>query len=455
MKEEVSNIFKTRREVESFIYTSYLRAIDNINTKLPDSQTRSPELTKELLCKVGNPDSKQRNILVTGSKGKGSVSRMISKLLEVHGYRVGLFTSPHLVNFNERIRINGIAISDENLIRYAEIIKPFVDEIEKKLPDNKYIGPVGITSVLAMLYFYDYKTDFNVLECGKGAKHDDVCMNDSELSVIGSVFLEHVPQLGNNLKEIAINKAGIIKRSQKAVFSAEQSEEVKKIIEEIAKKFKIELKKYGYNYKSKNIKICSQGTFFDVITTNKEYINIQLSLLGRHQAKNAAMAIGVAESLIGNLDQDRVRESFRNLTWPGRLEIVNQEPLTILDGCINRECALYVEEVIKEIGKDKIVFIIGIPDDKDYEGVLYKFRESAHNIIMTTTKHQNHKFLNRQKAKAMEILEHKYLFEGTVHESIKKAYGILGSDGLLVILGTQSLIRETKEFFCQDTTNLE
>ncbi|OPZ84980.1 MAG: Folylpolyglutamate synthase [Firmicutes bacterium ADurb.Bin419] len=433
----------------------YLRAIGNIDTRLPDSQTRSPELTKQLLGMVGNPDSKQRNILVTGSKGKGSASRMISKLLEMHGYRIGLFTSPHLVNFNERIRINGIAISDENLIRYTEIIKPFVDEIEKRLPDNKYIGPVGITSVLAMLYFYDNKTDFNVLECGKGAKYDDVCMNESELSVINSIFLEHVPQLGNNLKEIAINKAGVVKSSQKAVFSAEQAEEVTEIIEETTKKFKIELKKYGYNYKSQNIKLCSRGTCFDVVTDNNNYTDLQLSLLGRNQAKNAAISIGVAESLIGNLNQARVRESFRNLKWPGRMEIVNHNPLTILDGCINRESTGYVEEVIREIEKEKVVFIIGIPDDKDYEGVLYKFRESAYKIIMTTTKHQHHKFSDVQKVKAMQILEDKYLYEDTADDAIRKAYEILESNDLLVISGTQSLIRDTKEFFCQDTTNLE
>lgn len=454
INEEVSNIFRTRREVESYIYASYLRAIGNIDTRLPDSETRSPELTKELLSMVGNPDLRQRNILVTGSKGKGSVSRMISRILEMHGYRVGLFTSPHLVNFNERIRIDGVTISDEELIRYVEIIEPFVQKIQKNLPDNKYIGPVGIASVLAMLYFYDNKTDFNILECGKGAKYDDVCMINSELSVINSIFLEHVPQLGNNLREIAINKAGIVKASQKAVFSAQQSEEVIKIIDEEAKKNKIELKKYGYNYRVQNLELFNRGTNFSIITDRNTYSHIHLSLLGRHQAKNAAMAVGVVESLIGSLSEDRVRECFRNLFWPGRLEIVNREPLTILDGCINRECASYVEEVIREMGKERIVFIIGIPDEKDYEGVLHKFRESAYKIILTTTKHQHHKFSGVQKKKAMEILEDKYLYEDTAEDAIKKAYRILGKDDLLIILGSQSLIRDTKEFFSQDTINL-
>nr|WP_010251173.1 Mur ligase family protein [Acetivibrio cellulolyticus] len=451
----MSNIFETRRQVESFIYSSYLRAIKNIDIRLPDRETRTPKLTKQLLNMVQNPDSKQRNVLVTGSKGKGSVSRMISKLLEAHGYRVGLFTSPHLVNFNERIRINGIAISDENLIKYAEIVKPYVDEIEKKLPDNKYIGPVGLTSVMAMLYFYDNKTDFNIVECGKGARYDDVCMNESEISVINNVFLEHVPQLGNNLAEIAYNKAGIVKSSQKAVFSAEQPKEVSNIIEETAKNLKIELKIYGYNYISKNIKISSKGTTFDIITANKEYPNLQLTLLGRHQAKNAALAVGVAESLIGELDQIRVRESFRKLTWPGRLELVNLNPLTILDGCINRECASYVKEIIKEIGKEKMVFVIGIPDDKDFEGVLDEFSEDAYKIIMTTTKHQHHKFSSLQQVRALEMIKEKYLYKDIVDDAIREAYEILEGGGLLVILGTQSLIRETKEFFNQDTTNLD
>lgn len=448
-------IFQTRRQVENFIYSSYLRAIKNIDLRLPDSVTRSPELTKQLLNMVQNPDSKQRNVLVTGSKGKGSVSRMISKLLEYHGYRVGLFTSPHLVNFNERIRINGGAISDESLLRFAEIIKPHVDSIEKNLPDNKYIGPVGITSVIAMLYFYDNRTDFNVVECGKGARFDDVCMNESEISVINSIFLEHVPQLGRNLAEIAYNKAGIVKSTQRAVYSAKQSYEVGSIIEEAAKKLQIELKIYGYNYKSKNIRTSSEGTTFDLITDNNEYKEIRLSLLGRHQAENSALAVGVAESLIGKLEQSKVKECLEKITWPGRMEIVNRKPITVLDGCINRNSASYVKEIIKEFKKERTVFVIGIPDEKDFEGVLHEFREYAYKIIMTTTKHQHQKFSKQQLTKAYFTLKEKYLYIDTVDTAIRKAYEILADDDLLVILGTQSLIRETKVFFGQDTTNLD
>ena len=432
-----------------------MRAIGNILSNLPDRDTRNPILTKKLLNSLGDPDTKQRNILITGSKGKGSVSRMISKLLEVHGYKVGLFTSPHLVNFNERIRINGIAISEEDLIKYAHIIEPHVEVIEKLLPENVYIGPVGITSVIAMVYFLDCKTDFNVIECGKGARYDDVCMNESAASVINSIFLEHVPQLGNNIAEIAYNKAGVLKSSQKQAFIAEQQEDVFSVIRAAADELKVDLKVYGKDFESQNVRISSRGTNFDVKTVSRVYKDLQLLLLGRHQAKNAALAIGVVENFIGELYYEKVKSCLKKMTWPGRLEIINNSPLTVLDGCINRESSKYIKEILSEINKKEMVIIIGIPDDKDFEGVLLEFKQIAFKIILTTTKNQYLKFTNKQQCIASEMLGEKYLFEKSLDHAIEKAYEIISEEGMLLILGTQSLVREAKEFFNQDTTNLD
>jgi dihydrofolate synthase / folylpolyglutamate synthase len=448
-------IFCNKNDVENFIYSSYIRAAKSIPAGLPDKETRNPAFTKKLLRMLDNPDAKQRNILITGSKGKGSVSRMLSKLLEVHGYKVGLFTSPHLVNFNERIRINGKAISDDDLIKYSEIIKPYFNEIEIGLPENIYIGPVGTTAVISMLYFQDNNTDFNVIECGKGARYDDVCMLESEMSVINSIFLEHIPELGSNINEIAFNKAGIIKKTQSGVFTANQQECVLNIIKEVANELNVDVKVYGKDFSSRNIAVTNKGTEFDIETEMCVYKGIKLSLLGRHQANNAALAVKVAENLLGNLDLDLVKACFEKLTWPGRLEIINNTPLTVLDGCINRESAKYVKEVIKETGENKIIFIIGIPDDKDYVGVIAEFNEIAEKIILTKTKNQYLKFTEEQLLNAQKMAGDKYLFCKDVNDSINKAYGILDDNGAVFILGTQSLIRETKEYFNQDTTNLD
>ena len=213
-------IFTDAKETENFIYSSYMNACGKIPKDLPDIKTRNPHLTRTLLNRIGGPDKKQRNILVTGSKGKGSVSLMISKLIEVHGFKAGLFTSPHIVSFLERIRINGNAISDTDFVKYANVLEPEVLEIQKQLTGAAYIGPVGITAAISMLYYTNQKTDFNVLECGKGARFDDVSMINSEISVINTIFSEHIPQLGKDLEEIAYNKAGIINSTQKYTICA-------------------------------------------------------------------------------------------------------------------------------------------------------------------------------------------------------------------------------------------
>lgn len=159
--------FTSQSQVEDMIYSSYLRAINNITQTL-DEEVRKPELTRVLLDAVGSPDRNQKYILVTGSKGKGSTSRFISSLLSHLGYKVGLFTSPHLVDFNERIRVNGQAIATEDFVRLGNVIRGGFHQIEEQLAADEYQGPVGVALAIAALYFKEKGTDINVIECGRG-----------------------------------------------------------------------------------------------------------------------------------------------------------------------------------------------------------------------------------------------------------------------------------------------
>lgn len=449
------DIFTNIKEVESYVYESYMKASKYIKAGLPDKETRNPKFTRMLLDKLGKPDQNLYNILVTGSKGKGSISRIVSSLLQAHGYKTGLFTSPHLINFKERIRINGVAILDEELIKYANYIKPFIAEIQKNLPEDQYIGPVGISAVIAILYYRDNETQYNVIECGKGARYDDVNTIFSKASIINPVFEEHIPNLGNDIREIAYNKAGVIKETQDFVFSAHQGKEVVDAIKYEAMAKNVDLFSYGEDFVSSNIRIDPNGTYFDVRTKDSEYRNLKLRLLGRHQAYNAALAIAVVEKIIGGVDEDIVRACFENLTWPGRLEIISKNPTVILDGCINRECSKYIVEVLEEMGGKDITFIIGIPDDKDYMGVIQSIDHLASNIILTRTKNQHLKFIDNQYIEVKQIIGDKIYFEKTMDEAMGKANSIVSSDDIICIIGTQSLVKDTKELFNQDTLNLE
>lgn len=448
-------IFTNIKEVENFIYESYMKASPNIPSGLPDKDTRNPIFTRKLLDNLGQPDHKQYNILVTGSKGKGSASRLISSILQAHGYKVGLFTSPHLINFKERIRINGIAIKDEDLVKYANHIKPYVENIQQGLSDNTYIGPVGISAVIAMLYYLDNRTRFNVIECGKGARYDDVNMVFSRASVINTVFEEHMPQLGNNILEVAYSKAGVIKPSQDFTFSARQQSGVLDVIDNEANINKVKLLYYDRDFRCSEVKVTSRGTQFNVITKNNNYENLTLRLLGRHQAYNAAMAISVAENILKELDTGIISDCMKNLTWPGRLEIIGTNPTVMLDGCINKECAQYVSEVVQEIERRNTVFIIGIPDDKDYMGVVQSIEQLAGKVILTKTKNPHLKFEDNQYKKVKEVIGDKVSVTHNIDEAMDEARSIVSPEDMICIIGTQSLVKETKELFNQDTLDLE
>lgn len=447
-------IFTNAKEAEDFVYSSYMNAIDKIPKDMPDIMTRSPHLTGVLLDKTGKPDKKQRNVLVTGSKGKGSVSRMISKLIEAHDFKTGLCTSPHLVSFLERIRINGNSISENDFVKYANILEPYAAEVQKQLTGAEYIGPAGITAVLAILYYLDHKTDYNVFECGKGARYDDVIRLHSEASVINTVFLEHIPQLGSNLPEIAFNKAGIINSTQRFAVSANQQREARDIIQREAREKGVRLYSCGQDFLCENISIERNGTYFDVITRNSKYRNIKLNLMGRHQAYNAAIAICTAENLLEEVKEENVRRALECITWPGRLEAISRSPLTILDGCINRECAKHIREVVNEMGNTDVISIVGIPDDKDYEGVVCEMSDVSRRIILTTSKNKNLKFTTDQMDKTKLMLGEKLIYKAEIEDAIETAYNLVEGDGLVCIIGTQSLVRDVKEYFKQDTLNL-
>ena len=187
-----------RIQAEDYIYASYLRAERFQNYESKDSKKRNPALTKAII------DSLNRTpcVLITGSKGKGSVANMISQILQSR-HRVGLMTSPHITAFNERFRVNNLPISDSEFVSTVEALKEPFDQIESTLPSNVCISPMGIQAAIGLLYFSNKHTSYNVFELGKGAKYDDVNNINSSYSVINSIFLEHTRELGETVEKIA------------------------------------------------------------------------------------------------------------------------------------------------------------------------------------------------------------------------------------------------------------
>lgn len=445
-------MFKTAKEVEQFIYSSYVNHYKDIPGG-EDVHVRNPRIARDLLDRMGALDRKQKNIMITGSKGKGSLSVLVAKILQGHGYKIGLFTSPHLRDYRERIRIDGQAIPEADLIRIADQLQPHYDEIEAGLPRHKYVGPVGATAVMAMSWFHENKTDFNVVECGRGARYDDVNQIEGFTGGINKVFLEHVGPLGHNIDSVAHHKAGLIKKGMDAVYTAEQSKYPDRVLRYEARKFELPLYHYNTDFSAYDVRLTNEGTCFSVKGRLGDYRELKLSLLGRHQAENAALAIALCEGVLGReLDNEVLERVLPEIHWPGRMEILEKGPLVVLDGCISKESMRQVQEVVNFLEFKEIVTVLAIPEDKDYMGVLDMAREYKGKIIMTHADNDYLKFSPRQVEKARSI--YPVEFRESVPEAMELAKSLARNDSLVLLLGTQSFIKDVKAWYGQDTLNI-
>ena len=450
-----------RKEAEDFVYSSYLRAEKYHVYEEKDVERRHPEFTRELLRKKsGTPAA-----IVTGSKGKGSVSKMIAEILQTK-FTVGLMTSPHIEDFCERFQVNGEKVSSPLFSMLMEEIRPEIEEIDRKIPKEFCVSPMGIQADFALTWFRSRKTDFNVFECGKGAKLDDVNNILHDYAVINSVFLEHRRELGNTIAEIAEDKAHVITGREKAVFVGEQTEEALAVIRERAALLSVPLKLYGRDFWEENLRTEQTGIVFDLYVFGKRYRDIRLPLLGDFQAKNCALAMAVSETVFSdlsprsdmlpesprsamlpespemgeNLEMDAVRRRLSEINWPGRLELISGEPFILLDCCINRVSTKAVKAVLAERKIEKPVSIIAIPEDKDYRGVVQEMHPLSESVILTRTNNPHYHFSEKQCERiAEEGIATEWAEDFT--EAMKKAE----EKGLpIVILGTTSLLPEVK-----------
>ena len=437
----------TLKEAEDFVYASYLRAATHQDYASKDAGKRHPELTRSLL----RQKSFAPCVVVTGSKGKGSVGNMISRILQTN-LCVGLMTSPHITDFRERFRINDTMISEADFCRLMAEIRPEIFDIASDLPDSVCISPMGIQADLALIYFSEKHTDFNVFECGKGAKYDDVNNILHDYAVINRIFLEHTRELGDTLTAIAEDKSHVLTGEQKCVYFAEQEHEVLEVLVRRAEAMQVPYKIYGRDFRAENIRYTCSGMQFDVVIGQTVYPDLQIPLLGEHQAKNCALALAVCVDVMTDLYRESttfsmpaVRENLSLLHWPGRMEILRSDPFVLLDACINSASCENVREVLQHLGIQNCTVIVGIPEDKDYVGVVRSMKDMTGRIILTKSGNPHYHFSQKQQ----EFLAREEIpSEWT--DSVEQALTLAGScPDPIVILGTTSVISEVEQIFRQ------
>ena len=357
----------TLKEAEDFVYASYLRAATHQDYAAQDAGKRHPELTRSLL----RQKSITPCVVVTGSKGKGSVANMISRILQTN-LCVGLMTSPHITDFRERFRVNDTMISEVSFCRLMAQIQPEILDIASDLPESVCISPMGIQADLALTYFSEKHTDFNVFECGKGAKYDDVNNIRHDYAVINRIFLEHTRELGDTLAAIAEDKSHVITGEQKCVYFAEQKHEVQEVLIRRAEAMQVPYKIYGRDFQAENIRYTCSGMLFDVVIGDNIYPDLQIPLLGEHQAKNCALALAVCMDVMADLCREsdtlyifsepmcnQICRQLSAIHHPGRMELLSSDPFVLLDACIHSASCENVKDVLRHLGIQNCTVIVG------------------------------------------------------------------------------------------------
>ncbi|EPY2303842.1 bifunctional folylpolyglutamate synthase/dihydrofolate synthase [Clostridium sporogenes] len=368
----------------------YKEAREYIQSKAKFGSNLGLERTEKLLELLGNPHKRLRCIHIAGTNGKGSTTAMISAVLKEAGYKVGMYTSPYIEEFEERIQINNYNISKDD---FSHIITKVANVVEK-VENMGYGNPTEfeIITVAMFYYFCLKKVDFAVIEVGLGGRLDSTNVLEPILSIITSISYDHMNILGETLEEITYEKAGIIKKAP--VIAYPQKKESEKIIEKVCKEKKCELIKVEDNLINVKREIIQKniGQQSFKLKTKEDTYNICLSLLGEHQIKNCIVVILAIEKLIKlgiKIKKICIISALKKVKWPARLEIVNKNPLTVIDGAHNIEGIESLKNNVSKYFKyNKLILILGILKDKQVEDMI-KILVPLADRVLTVTPHND------------------------------------------------------------------
>ena len=360
----------------------YIHGVDKFGMRLGLDPIR------ELLRRLGNPEKNLNIIHISGTNGKGSTASFVSSVLVESGYKTGLYTSPFLERVNERIRLNGEEIDDQRLVDCVEKVKEKAEEIAKE--GLQHPTEFEIVTATAFYFYNEEKVDVLVLEVGLGGRFDATNVVDKTIvSLIASISKDHTKVLGDTLEEIAYEKAGIIKDEGK-VFLYGQEESVEKVIEEVCLKKNADLIKTD-NVSIKIKKANLNNQIFDCIDyLGNKHEDIMIRMLGEHQVKNALLAINALiylkeNNIFNRITEQSMREGLLKTKWAGRMEIVSEQPLFIIDGAHNIDAAqLLSKEIDKHFDEewDKTL-ILGMLEDKDVDSIVKILVPKFNRTIIT------------------------------------------------------------------------
>ena len=393
--------------------------------------------TQELLSKMGNPEKKLKFVHIAGTNGKGSTAAMTASILQQAGYKVGLYTSPYIYRFHERMQVNGVQISDEDLAAVTEYVQPFAQSMAESPTEFELV------CCIAFEYFLRKNCDIVVLEVGMGGAFDATnVIEPPEVAVITNIGLDHTDFLGNTLEEIAATKAGIFKEGGNAVIYR-GTPGVEKVFEDICAERNVSLRKADFD----SLNLLSHGLEGQTFDCGARKA-LALPLLGIHQLKNAAVVLSVIDTLIDkgwNITEENIREGMRTVSWPGRFDIVGREPLFIIDGGHNPQCIEALVVNIRDyLTYKKVIALTGVLADKDYADMYKPVMPYVREFVCVTPP-------NPRKLEAAELAKHlqgvgaKATACASIEEGVRTARALAGHEGVVLCFGSLYTIGSIKE----------
>ncbi len=399
---------------------------------------------QELLHELGNPQKGRKTVHIAGTKGKGSTACMINGVLVAAGYNTGLFTSPHLFSWQERIALNGRKITQKDFAGLVEAVMPCVDDLNQ-VARYGLLTTFEVLTAMALAYFNLKKADIQVLEVGLGGRLDSTNVVHGDICVITSISLDHTALLGNTIKKIAGEKAGIIKRGS-IVISAPQPAEAAAVIREKCRALSAPLIEVGSALSWRRTCGDHFNQTFTLRSQQRKY-DLSIPLLGDHQLENAACAVAAIEALQSTglkIEYRDIVKGLDRISWPLRLQVLGRGPLLVIDGAHNVYSIKTLVSAIKKYFKyRRAIIIFGSSRDKDINGMACELQGLSGEFILTSSHHS--------RAAAPESLKRIFKQAGikadtaeTVQTALGRALARAGREDIIIATGSLFLAAEIK-----------
>ncbi|MBM7660649.1 dihydrofolate synthase/folylpolyglutamate synthase [Bacillus mesophilus] len=426
------------------MFTSYADALDWIHSRLKLGIKPGLRRMEWMMERLGHPERNIKSIHVGGTNGKGSTVSYMRAVLQEAGYQVGTFTSPYIEQFNERISVNGVPITNEEMVTLANQIKPLVEELEQ----TDLGSPTEFEVITAMSFYYFGKlnpVDFVLYEVGLGGRFDSTNIIHPVLSVITTIGLDHMAILGDTIEQISFEKAGIIK-SGVPIIAGVQQEEAIEVIAKTANQKMARLYLVNREFSVLNCQSTAEGEFFTYQSERTTYEDLFITMKGSHQVLNASLAVKAIEYLNTYLsvqvDEVHIRAGLEKMYWIGRFEKIQDKPTVIIDGAHNREG---IRELVKTVNvhlvNQPITVIFSALEDKPLDEMVTQLDEIAESIIYTsfdfpraTSAEKLYSMQPLEKAKAVED------FKEAIDEELTNI------DHVIVITGSLYFISQVRQY---------